>query len=171
MLVDPLDEVTRTEIEFLQHSNWIENEFSHEALVDAVRAWLYMMNQGNIIFSLGTILGAHRILMRRIRPDIAGKIRECDVTVGERLCPFVSVQLIEQQLRDLCNVMKEPPTVSTDTEIYKLCHINFENIHPFEDGNGRVGRILYNAHRLANNKDIHIIHQGKEQVAYYKWFK
>lgn len=30
-------------------------------------------------------------------------------------------------------------------------HIEFERIHPFEDGNGRTGRIITNAHLLHNN--------------------
>ena len=36
---------------------------------------------------------------------------------------------------------------------YKIAnyHIEFESIHPFEDGNGRTGRILINCELLKNN--------------------
>jgi len=37
-------------------------------------------------------------------------------------------------------------------------------------GNGRVGRILYNIHRLLLGLPIHVIHEGKEQKEYYTWF-
>jgi len=53
----------------------------------------------------------------------------------------------------------------------KQIHVAFEDIHPFVDGNGRVGRILYNIHRIKLGLPIHIIHEGEEQKEYYKWFK
>lgn len=52
----------------------------------------------------------------------------------------------------------------------ELSKLEFEKIHPFEDGNGRVGRMLYNINRLNAGLDLHIIHEGKEQIEYYKWF-
>jgi Fic family protein len=51
-----------------------------------------------------------------------------------------------------------------------LMHIKFEEIHPFEDGNGRVGRILWNIQRLMLGLPLKIIHTGKEQFDYYKIF-
>jgi len=56
-------------------------------------------------------------------------------------------------------------------ECTKQCHVLFEKIHPFIDGNGRTGRMVYNWHRLKLGLPIHIIHEGKEQFKYYKWFK
>jgi Fic family protein len=51
----------------------------------------------------------------------------------------------------------------------KEAHIEFEYIHPFVDGNGRVGRMVYNAHRLLLGQPIHIIEES-EKNEYYKWF-
>jgi len=50
-------------------------------------------------------------------------------------------------------------------------YIEFEEIHPFEDGNGRTGRILMNLQRIKLGLSLLIIHEGKEQMEYYKWFK
>ena len=83
--------------EILKFSNWIEREYSKEALEDALRAWKYAKaNIDNI--SLDYILKIHYLLMRRIRPDIAGKIRHCDVWIGGHPKIFVSEYLIKTDL-------------------------------------------------------------------------
>lgn len=61
-------------------------------------------------------------------------------------------------------------------------HIEFEKIHPFEDGNGRTGRILINYELIKNNK-MPIVIAKDDRVKYFellrnedikelaKWFK
>ena len=63
-----------------------------------------------------------------------------------------------------------------EEEYAKHVHVMFENVHPFEDGNGRTGRILYNLHRLKLGLPIHIImadwpKKDGQQRAYYEWFR
>jgi cell filamentation protein len=155
--------------EFLQQSNWIENERSKEALEDAQLAWKYAYkNRDNI--TVHYVLEIHRLLMHRLRPDIAGKIRNCDVMVGGHLC--TNPDFVERMLFLWTDSIGKFAYYQTDVEAsIKYEHIAFEAIHPFEDGNGRVGRILYNIHRLKLGLPIHIIHEGEEQMEYYKWFK
>lgn len=45
-------------------------------------------------------------------------------------------------------------------------HAKFENIHPFADGNGRVGRILMNYHLLLHDHPPVIIHE-EDRKEYY----
>ena len=52
----------------------------------------------------------------------------------------------------------------------KMSHVEFEEIHPFVDGNGRTGRILMNLYRIYMGFPILIIHTGKEQKEYYSWW-
>jgi Fic family protein len=52
----------------------------------------------------------------------------------------------------------------------KLAHVEFEEIHPFADGNGRVGRILYNTQRVVADFDIKIFLES-EKSEYYNWFE
>jgi Fic family protein len=49
-------------------------------------------------------------------------------------------------------------------------HVKFEKIHPFEDGNGRIGRILLNWQRVKAGLPILTIYE-KDKHAYYKWFE
>ena len=51
----------------------------------------------------------------------------------------------------------------------KKDRIWFEKNHPFEDGNGRTGRILLNWQRLQYGLPLLIIESYKKEE-YYKWF-
>ena len=170
---NPVDDMV---IEMLEHSNWIENETSQEALDDAVKAWTYAVkNYKNI--TTNYILKIHKLMQKRLRPDIAGQVRHCDVWIGGRLKPYISDALIMDDLKAWLGIMwdqidksKGEPETKKKKKAEAL-HIYFEAIHPFEDGNGRVGRILYNINRLQMGLPIHIIRHGEEQKAYYEWFK
>ncbi len=156
--------MNKDETEFLKESNAIEREYSDEALEDAKESWEYAKEQeGNM--STKFILGIHKRLLKRLNPKIAGKIRDVGVWVGRRKC--LDSDEIRKGLRLLCNPGIYP--ISSENLI-KRWHIQFEDIHPFEDGNGRTGRILMNLQRLKIGLPILIIHEGKEQMEYYKWF-
>jgi len=157
-------------LEFLEESNHIEGEYSDIAYKDSIKAWEYAFNDKDNI-TLSYILKIHEILMKRLRPDIAGKIRDCDVYIGGQRKFFISETLIRADLQmKVCFEMISHPVAGWEEHKAKQLHIDFENIHPFVDGNGRVGRILYNIHRLRLGLDLHVIHTGDEQKEYYKWF-
>jgi fido (protein-threonine AMPylation protein) len=115
------------------------------------------------------------LIMRRLNNKIAGKIRSCDVWVGGKKKIFTSQKLIEDDLKHLFDCMEASVNAhlssKTAEDVTKHFHIEFEHIHPFTDGNGRIGRLILNKHRQSLGLPILIIHQGKEQYEYYKWFK
>lgn len=178
--------ISKEEREFLEQSNYIEREYSQQALEDAEKAWLYALKKKDRI-SKDYILNIHKRLMKRLRRDIAGKFRDCAVYIGGRKVEFNGKQELEKQVDDWIDFcsgaldktegegMKGEGIRGEDKEgveeRIKQCHVRFEYIHPFRDGNGRVGRILMNIHRINAGLPILIIHEGREQRAYYGWFE
>lgn len=159
-------------IEFLKHSNWIEGVYDPDALEDAMKAWTYM--EGTTMLTVGAILECHRVLMERLWPRIAGKFRNCNVRVGDYVAPtFDQVKrLMEQWLMNFSRV----ETVKLGAKVFpcelkiKKAHVVFEKIHPFEDGNGRVGRIIMNWQRVREGLPVLVIRE-EERQDYYRWFK
>ena len=171
-------ELNEEEIEFLENSNWIEREYSDEAMEDAIEAWKFAkqcMDNGSEI-DVQMIRLIHKRLMKRLNKRIAGKIRTCPVYVGnsreyrECLKPEKIKDSLHRWLSDAnIKFLHTPKNVAV--EQIENIHVKFEKIHPFEDGNGRVGRILMNLQRIRSCMSIAIIHEGLEQFEYYKWFK
>lgn len=90
---------------------------------------------------LADLMAAHQILLRSLADD-AGHIRSADVGVyqGKRLVhmapPASRVQLLLTQLLDWLKNTNAHPLIASCA-----FHYEFEFIHPFSDGNGRMGRL------------------------------
>lgn len=157
--------------EFLTQSNMIEQVISEDADIDAKMAWDYASTKAEM--TVPYLLDIHRILMTRLNPRIAGHIRHCDVWIGGKKKKFVTTYLIEENLNQLFSVLnKDYKKGEKQLEaLSEEMHVMFEDIHPFEDGNGRVGRILWNWNRLRWGLPLKIVHVGPEQMEYYKIFR
>lgn len=93
--------------------------------------------------NLEMILSLHKMLISNIRDDIAGRFRINNeyVRVGSHIAPAPKeiVERLERMLADYNatnyeNIAKRIATL----------HLTFEYIHPFVDGNGRIGRVINN---------------------------
>lgn len=157
--------------EFSETSSQIEGEYSQIAITDHRLA--FECAQTFQKMDLQSILEIHQVLMMSIRPDIAGKIRDCPVWVGGRMCPLpVEIPImLRNWIKKYSGANFRGKKGKQLEEAIQKSHVEFEKIHPFEDGNGRTGRIILNWHRMMNGLPILIIHPGVEQMEYYTWFK
>ncbi len=94
--------------------------------------------------SIDDLLKAHNILMNGLLIT-AGNFRNVNIGVGQHIAPQPS--LVPGLMEDLFNWLKN----TNEHPLIMSCifHYEFEFIHPFSDGNGRIGRlwqsvILYN---------------------------
>lgn len=114
------------------------------------------------------ILLLHKMLISNINEDIAGRFRKQNeyVRVGTHIAP--APEHIESMMDSLLL------DYSAYTEEYFIdriakFHLEFETIHPFCDGNGRIGRVLIN-YQLMQYSFPPIIIRDKEKSFYYKSF-
>lgn len=178
----PRTMITTKEREFLWESNCIENERSPIALVDAEAAWIYVrrLSEAKRDIVVDDVLKIHEILMKHLRPDIAGQIRKVAVRIGYSIKKAEHEDVIKGKIYEALTMTNSFPAF-TDKKLSKkegreewakTAHVMFEDVHPFEDGNGRTGRILWNIHRKRLGLPLGIIHADTpEQLNYYKWFR
>jgi len=85
---------------------------------------------------LDDLLTAHKILMDEILTS-AGSFRSINVKVGAHIAPQPGI--VSALMTDLFAWLKN----SDEHMLLKSCifHYEFEFIHPFSDGNGRIGRL------------------------------
>lgn len=107
----------------------------------ALDAALSLMKEHNYPLSSRVLLNAHKILMDIGQGDKAnpGHYRKISVSVGNLIPPTAAH--IPHLMTDLEHYINEdvtlPPLIKAG-----LAHVQFEIIHPFLDGNGRIGRLL-----------------------------
>ncbi len=81
-----------------------------------------------------------------------GAYREDPAIVSGSTKIFPGPDEIEKFLQDFINRYNELVETGFDMEDVAKLHIEFENIHPFSDGNGRTGRILINSMLIKSNQ-------------------
>ncbi len=109
------------------------------------------------------LLKWHEEIFRETKHDIAGTFRNYPVRVGPYLAP--DWQNVENLMKQLIAFINESNLNSV--ELAARAHYMFEKIHPFGDGNGRIGRLLMNYILWKNGYPMLII-EYKKRKSYYK---
>ena len=113
------------------------------------------------------LLKWHNEIFSGSKPDIAGRYREYLVRVGEYIAP--DWQEVRKLMTDLIKYLQKNKEINP-VEFSAKIHYKFEMIHPFSDGNGRVGRLLINDILWLSGYPMIII-TYKKRRSYYKAFK
>jgi Fic family protein len=126
------------------------------------KVFLDMLNKKEKI-SNKLLLRWHEEIFGETKPDIAGKFRDYLVRVGGYRAPdWQDVKKLMNQLIKFIDRTKINPV-----ELSARTHYRFEKIHPFGDGNGRIGRLILN-HLLWHHSYPMLIIEYKKRKVYYK---
>ncbi len=132
------------------------------------RVMEYKRGKAHNALDEAAILHMHKMLLTGIDDSIAGRFRKRGeyVQVGAHIAPAPEhvARMIEALMLEYAN----------DFDGYFLdkiakFHLDFETIHPFCDGNGRIGRVIIN-YQLRTLGFPRVIIRFKERKAYYRTF-
>lgn len=115
------------------------------------------------------ILLLHQMLIGNIDDSIAGRLRRKNeyVRVGTHIAP--APEHVERMIEEVIIEYTSNHDIYFTDKIAKF-HLDFETIHPFNDGNGRIGRVIIN-YQLQRFGFPGIIIRDKEKKSYYDAFK
>ena len=126
----------------------------------------YLMDNPEKMISIELILKLHQILLTNIRNNIAGRFRSGRewVRIGTHI--GANPDFVNTLITKLVQTYNQSDDRELITKIAYF-HNEFEYIHPFCDGNGRIGRVLLNQQLMnANLPPIMIPARNKFQDYY-----
>lgn len=158
-------------------TDMVETELAEQVFFD-------MLNHTRQI-SLDTIRYWHTKMFNKTKIDLAGQIRDYDVNVHGSKAKFPSGEEVYPLLQDFFLWYRNTKFKINRVELAALAHLKFESIHPFGDGNGRIGRLIMNcildeskypmlniqyAQRISYYKALERSNLANEEVPFLRWF-
>jgi Fic family protein len=119
--------------------------------------------------SVDLILHLHKILLQGIDDSIAGRFRRGKewVRVGNHI--GANPHFVNNMVSKLVNEYNKENNIYFLDKIAHF-HAEFETIHPFCNGNGRIGRVLINQQLMALNLPLIIVPNKGKKMDYYSLF-
>ncbi len=127
------------------------------------KVFLHMLKKSEKI-TKELLLNWHKNIFGETKSDIAGKFRDYFVRVGQYLAP--DWQDVENLMKNFVKFINKNKKMNP-VELAGRSHYQFEKVHPFGDGNGRIGRLLMNFILWHNGYPMLII-EYKKRSSYYK---
>ena len=123
----------------------------HIDVIGTKDAWNYILecSAERKMLTQNIIRNIHSLMMIN-DPDEKGKYRRVKVRIKGASNTPVYLDLMEPRMNDLLNINTQRKKVMHPIERIARFHLEFEGIHPFTDGNGRVGRMLMNLELMQN---------------------
>jgi len=90
------------------------------------------------------ILDLHGLAMGGISHAAPGRYRDVQVMILGAIHKPPPLSLVRPMMGGLMKTIIENPEKLDPVSLSAIAHLEFESIHPFIDGNGRVGRVLQN---------------------------
>jgi len=144
--------VSEDEVPEILHKKKAETE--DEIETKGVAKAVDYIRKTNEDLSLNLLLKLHKLCFKGSKP-FAGKFRDVNVVIrnsrGEIIHSGVPKNELNKYLKDLIKWYKENKNNFKPLVLAAIIHNRFEYIHPFQDGNGRVGRLLLNFILIKNN--------------------
>lgn len=116
--------------------------------------------------TIQAILKWHGMLLAGIRDDVAGKFRSAGewVRVGSHV--GANPEFVSGLIEGALELYREPVSAHPLDDIARF-HCEFEVIHPFVDGNGRIGRVIINQQLQNQGLPPAILRAKNREADYY----
>jgi Fic family protein len=105
----------------------------------------------------------HKAVFGETKSDIAGRIRDFEVRIGRSRHGPPSALEVRPMLVELLRKFHRHSAGMNPVDRAATFHFQFENIHPFGDGNGRIGRPAINLMLFTAGLPMLNIRYGKRQ--------
>src|SRR6267143_2977822 len=153
--------LTRRDVErILLEQRSVPDRPLHDVMetVQHARAFESLLTRKGTPIRLPAVLELHEAVFRGIKDD-AGEWRRVNVRIaGTRHAPPRMEQVVPMMSEWIENYAKKDMLGEDAFSLAAWMHFQFESIHPFSDGNGRVGRLLLNLHFLKHNwPPVHVL--------------
>lgn len=115
--------------------------------------------------NLKMILEWHNAIFCDTKQDISGRLREYSVKVGEYRAP--DWQDLKKLMKDYFEWYEKNKNILHPIELAARMHHKFEKIHPFGDGNGRIGRLITTFILIKSKCPLLVIEYNKRKSYYH----
>ena len=131
-------------------SDYIEDTFSapnlsHQEIENLKNAIKFIEEHTdeNTCFNQAYFFELHKIVMHDLKKDkIAGNLRDIDVLIQKSNHTPPNRFFVGEQFAEFVDFINAECKQQYQTMMIAIAHHRFEHIHPFADGNGRMGRLL-----------------------------